>query len=88
MGGGQMNHYLFLARSVTHAQDMAKVLGQSGIHVKVRRAGPGMSERGCVYSLEVAENRFAQAKQALKESGKLPVKVFFVSNGKRQEVRL
>ena len=83
-----MNHYLFLARSITHAQEMAKLLENAGIHVKIRRAGPGMSERGCGYSLEIAERHFAQAKETLALSGKKPVKVFFVSDGKRQEVGL
>lgn len=81
-----MNHYLFLARSITHAQEMAKILEQSGIHTRVRRAGADMTERGCGYSLEIPENRFSQAKDALKESGRGPAKIFFVSNGKRQEV--
>ena len=81
-----MNHYLFLARSITHAQEMARVLEQAGIRVKTRRAGAGMTERGCGYSLEISENNFSQAKDALKESGKLPVKIFFVSNNRRQEV--
>ena len=31
-----MSFYLFLARSITHAQEMAKVLEQSGIYTKVR----------------------------------------------------
>lgn len=81
-----MNHYLFLARSITHAQEMAKVLEQGGIRVKIRRAGAGMTERGCGYSLEIPENRFSQAKDTLNASGKQPVKMFYVSNGKRQEV--
>lgn len=81
-----MNHYLFLARSITHAQEMARVLEQSGIRVKTRRAGAGMTERGCGYSLEIPEGSFSQAREALKESGKLPVKIFFVTNNGRQEV--
>ena len=83
-----INHYLFLARSVTNAQDMARVLENEGIHVRIRRAGPGMTERGCGYSLEVAEQKFSQAKNALMRSGKKPVKVFFVSDGERREIGL
>ena len=82
-----MNHYLFLARSITHAQDMAKVLEDAGIPVKIRRAGPGMTERGCGYSMEIAESRFLQAQDALVRSGKKPVKIFRVSGGRREEVR-
>ena len=82
------NHYLFLARSVTNAQEMAKVLESAGVPTKIRRASPGMTERGCGYSLEVAEHRFIQAQDALLRSGKKPVKVFFVSDGKRREVEV
>ena len=53
-----MSFYLFLARSITHAQEMAKVLEQSGIYTKVRRAGSDMTERGCGYSLEISQTRF------------------------------
>ena len=81
-----MSFYLFLARSITRAQEMAKVLEQAGIYTKVRRAGSDMTERGCGYSLEISQTRFLQALDALKESGKRPVKVFLVSGGKRQEV--
>ena len=83
-----MNHYLFLARSVTNAQEMAKVLENAGVHTKIRRASPGITERGCGYSLEVAEQRFLQAQDALLRSGMKPVKVSFVSGGKRREVDL
>jgi len=83
-----MNYYLFLARSVTHAQDMANVLGKAGIGVSIRRAGPAMTERGCGYSLQVSENKFSQAVRTLKDSGRMPVKAFFVSGNERREVAL
>lgn len=83
-----MNHYLFLARSVTNAQELAKVLENADVPTKIRRASPGMTERGCGYSLEVSEQRFARAQDALLLSGKKPVKVFFVSDGKRREVEV
>ena len=83
-----MSHYLFLARSVTHAQELAKVLGSAGVPTKIHRASPGLTERGCGYSLEVSEQRFMQAQGALLHSGKKPVKVFHVSDGQRREVDL
>lgn len=67
---------------------MSKVLENAGVYAKIRRASPGMTERGCGYSLEVSEQRFMQAQDALLLSGKKPVKVFFVSDGKRREVEL
>jgi len=83
-----MDHYLLMARSVTRAQQMAEVLGRSGIHVRVRRTGSGVSKSGCGYSLEVSQNAYPRAAQALREAGQLPVKVFFVSGGERREVAL
>lgn len=83
-----MSHYLFLARSVTHAQELAKILGSAGVPTKIHRASPGLTERGCGYSLEVSEQRFMQAQGALLHSGKRPIKVFFVSGDKRREVDL
>ena len=58
----------------------------AGILTKIRRVSPGMTERGCGYSLEIAEQRFTQARDALLRSGKRPVKMFFVSDGKRREI--
>lgn len=81
-----MNYYLFLARSITHAQDMANVLGRAGIGTSIRRASPAMTERGCGYSLQVNEKKYTQAAQVLKDSGRLPVKVFYVSGSNRREV--
>ena len=34
-----MDYYLFAARSVTHAQRMARLLSDAGISAKIRRAG-------------------------------------------------
>ena len=81
-----MDHYLLTARSVTQAQQMAAVLERSGISVRVRRIGAGMSKSGCAYSLEVAQRHYPRAAAALSEAGKRPVKVFFVSDGVRREV--
>ena len=34
-----MDYYLFAARSVTHAQRMARLLSDAGISAKIHRAG-------------------------------------------------
>ncbi len=83
-----MDHYLLTARSVTHAQQMAQALGQSGIYGRVRRIGAGVSKSGCGYTLEVPQRQFSRAAGVLREAGVLPVKAFFVSNGERHEVSL
>ena len=51
-----MDYYLFAARSVTHAQRMARLLSDAGISAKIRRAGAAITERGCGYTLEIARH--------------------------------
>ena len=68
-----MDYYLFAARSVTHAQRMARLLSDAGISAKIRRAGAAITER---------------AMQACRAGGVLPVKVLFVSDDGMQEVAL
>lgn len=80
------NHYLFIARSVTHAQQMAKALERSGVPVRVRRVGSGLTRSGCGYTLQVAERQYARASELLAEAGHKPVKVYFVSGGMPREV--
>ena len=74
-----MDYYLFAARSVTHAQRMARLLSDAGISAKIRRAGAAITERGCGYT---------RAMQACRAGGVLPVKVLFVSDDGMQEVAL
>lgn len=81
-----MEHYLLTARSITQAQQMAAALERSGISVRVRRIGSGMSKSGCAYSLEVAARHYPRAMSALEEAGRPPMKVFAVSGGVRREV--
>ena len=80
-----MDYYLFAARSVTHAQRMARLLSDAGISAKIRRAGAAITERGCGYTLEI---HAARATQACRAGGVLPVKVLFVSDDGMQEVAL
>ncbi len=83
-----MDYYLFVARSVTHAQRMAQVLSDAGVSSRIRRAGAGISERGCGYTLEIAVRGFARAKEACRAGGVLPTRVLRVSGGTKQEVAL
>ena len=54
-----MDYYLFAARSVTHAQRMARLLSDAGISAKIRRAGAAITERGCGYTLEIPRRHAA-----------------------------
>ena len=81
-----MDYYLFAARSVTHAQRMARLLSDAGISAKIRRAGAAITERGCGYTLEIP--RRPRGRPAWRAGGVLPVKVLFVSDDGMQEVAL
>ena len=56
-----MERYLLVARSITHAQQMMKVLDRAGIRTRVLRASAELTGRGCGYTLEVAERNYAAA---------------------------
>ena len=80
-----MERYLLVARSITHAQQMMKVLDRAGIRTRVLRAsaeltgrgcaGAGMTGRGCGYTLEVAERNYAAAIRRLQDAQVEPVKI-------------
>ena len=78
-----MDYYLFAARSVTHAQRMARLLSDAGISAKIRRAGAAIG-----YTLEIPRRHAARAMQACRAGGVLPVKMLFVSDDGMQEVAL
>ena len=81
------DHYLLTARSITHAQQMSRILEHSGIHVNIHRAGPGLARNGCGYTVEVSEGNYARASALLLEGGYPPVRVFFRSGSRTREVR-
>ncbi len=83
-----MDYYLFVARSITHAQRMAGALSEAGVPSRIRRAGAGISERGCGYTLEISQRSFLRAREACRASGVLPTRVLLVSGGERREVAL
>ena len=83
-----MERYLLVARSITHAQQMMKVLDRAGIRTRVLRASAELTGRGCGYTLEIPRRHAARAMQACRAGGVLPVKVLFVSDDGMQEVAL
>ena len=83
-----MERYLLVARSITHAQQMMKVLDRAGIRTRVLRASAELTGRGCGYTLEIQRRHAARAMQACRAGGVLPVKVLFVSDDGMQEVAL
>lgn len=83
-----MDHYLFTARSITHAQQMAQVLERAGVYIKIRRVGAGMTKNGCGYTIQVPQRQFRRASEALRAAGQRPVRVFHVADGVQKEVSL
>lgn len=81
-----MEYYLLTARSITHAQQMMRVLERAGIGTRVRRASAGLTKRGCGYTLQVSQRNYARAMDALSNAHQRPIKIFSVRNGVRQEV--
>lgn len=70
-----MERYLLVARSITHAQQMMKVLDRAGIRTRVLRANAELTGRGCGYTLEVAERNYAAAIRRLQDAQVEPVKI-------------
>jgi len=81
-----MDHYLLTARSITHAQQMARALEGAGLPAKLRRAGSSVAGKGCGYTIQIAERHYRRAADALREAGLRPVKTFHVVNGVPREV--
>ena len=70
-----MDHYLLVARSITHAQQMMKVLDRAGIRTRVLRASAEVTGRGCGFTLEVSERNYAAAVRRLQDAQVGPVMI-------------
>ena len=75
-----------LARSVTYAQRMQRVLLRSGLRCQIARAPRALTDRGCVYVLRVAAPDLSQALIALHRESLDPVQIFLYQHGYYQEV--
>lgn len=84
-----MPYYLFLCRSITHAQRMSRTLERSGITARFFRPPMGMTDRGCSYAVRVAENNVSAAWERLRAEGLLPMRAFYIGgDGAFREVRM
>ena len=70
-----MVHYLFVVRSATQAQRIARMLGSSGIRSVVQRVPVEFSRQGCTYAVrvEAADNEAAQ--QRLQQAHLMPERI-------------
>ena len=81
-----MDNYLLLARSVTYAQRMHKVLDRAGIRCQIFRAPRTLTDMGCAYAVYVAGEDLTAVMNVLHRSSLTPVKLFFNHQGTYQEV--
>ena len=81
-----MEHYLILARSVTHAQRMHRQLERAGIRSRILRPPRDLTELGCAYALRIATTDLAATLTTLHAAGLSPVQIFLYQLGTYQEV--
>lgn len=81
-----MEHYLIIARSVTYAQRMQKVLARVGIRSRIFRAPRDLTDRGCAYTVQIAIHDLANALTTLHREALDPVQIFLTQHGEYQEV--
>ncbi len=71
-----MDYYLLIARSVTHAQHMARVLEACGIRSGILRAPAGLTNRGCSYALRIRKEQLHAARTCLEQAELQPLGIF------------
>ncbi|MBQ0038232.1 MAG: DUF3343 domain-containing protein [Clostridiales bacterium] len=81
-----MDDYLFVARSITQAQRMSRVLEQCGIRTSMLRAPVGLTDRGCSYAVRIRGEQFDTARQCLRTAALQPFHIFHREEGVYREV--
>ena len=81
-----MEQYVILARSVTYAQRMQKLLGRAGVSGQIFRAPRELTDLGCAYILRIRTQPIRQTLELLYGEGLNPVKVFLENGGIYREV--
>jgi len=83
-----VEHYFILARSVTFAQRMQKLLERNGIRCQIARAPRDMTDLGCAYTVRVAAGDLSAALAILRGTALAPVQIFSYRLGRYREVGL
>ena len=81
-----MEYYLILARSVTYAQRMQRVLGRVGVRCQIAHAPRDLTNMGCAYVVRVAAPDLSRALLAIHRERLDPVQIFLYHNGLYREV--
>jgi hypothetical protein len=81
--------YLIVCRGLTQAQRTAAVLERSGVNARILRTPRQVAERGCSYSVKIAQKSLNTALAALRRAGLTPTRVFLTdSDGSYREAEL
>lgn len=83
-----MEHYLLIARSVTHAQRMEKALEEAGVRCAVLRAPAEINRKGCSYAVRIAGNWLAKAREILSAMKVQPIHIYEKTDQGYKEVPL
>lgn len=82
-----MEHYLIIARSVTHAQRIERALSRAGIHASVFRAPMELTNgHGCAYAVQIGPSNLPESLKAIHGAGLSPVQIFLSDQNGYQEV--
>ena len=71
-----MEFYLLIARSVTQAQHMVRVLEGCGIRGGMLRAPSGLTNRGCSYAVRIRAAQWPAARTCLDRAGLRPLGIY------------
>lgn len=82
-----MEYVIIIARSVTQAQRMMRILNDCGIWAQIFRAPVGLTEFGCSYAVKIRGNKVTQALGCLRRSGLEPLSLFKKTSDGYREVR-
>ena len=70
-----MEHYLFVVRSATQAQRLARILTSGGIRGTVQRVPVEFARQGCTYAVRVDDADYDVAQQRLQQAHLMPERV-------------
>ncbi|MBE6971906.1 MAG: DUF3343 domain-containing protein [Ruminococcaceae bacterium] len=83
-----MEHYLLIARSVTHAQRMEKTLRDAGVRGTILRAPTQINPKGCSYAVRIDASRIEAVRDILSDTKVPPIHVYVKSSDGYREVAL
>lgn len=83
-----MEYMILIARSVTQAQRMMRLLENCGIWAKIFRAPVGLTEFGCSYAVKIRREKLWQAMDCLRRGGLSPLSVHEKTESGYREVKV